>query len=113
MYRHGPVSMSLYFAFALTAAVLIIVTMVGCQKEEQCEPIVLGSPVLLFDDPETSPIASTEFGRSSWPSVEGPLQSIEETYFYQYTRDYQGNAAQERTSPIRIFSSVRRGTQFR
>ncbi|MBK8270018.1 MAG: hypothetical protein IPK83_17665 [Planctomycetes bacterium] len=113
MYRHGPTSMSLYVAFALTAAALITAALVGCQKEEQIEVITLGSPALLFDDVEATPIASTDIGRSGWPSAQGPLESIEETYFYQYTRDYQGNAFQERNSPVRVFSSVRRGTQLR
>lgn len=113
MYRHGLTSMSLYFAIVLTATALFIATLVGCRCEDRMEPITLGSPALLFDDPATAPLASTEIGRNHWPSVTGPLESIEETYYYQYTRDYQGNAFQERNSPTRVFSTVRRGSQLR
>ncbi|MBX3395132.1 MAG: hypothetical protein KF841_07155 [Phycisphaerae bacterium] len=113
MYRHGVTSPSLYFAIVLTAAALLIATLVGCRCEERWEPVTLGAPALLFDDPMTVPLASTEIGRNQWPSVTGPLESIEETYYYQYTRDYQGNAFQERNAPIRVFSTVRRGSQVR
>ena len=113
MYRIGSTSISLYVAFAFVAATLIASAIIGCQQEEQIEPITLGTPALLFDDPATTAFASTEFGRAGWPSVQGPLESMEETYFYQYTRDYQGNAFLERNSPVRVFSSVRRGTQLR
>ncbi len=113
MNRYASTPISLYLAMIVTAAVIAFSLLSGCCKNKRIDPVVLGSPVLLFDVNGASPYASTDFGRSAWPSVPGPLESIEETYFYQYTRDFQGNAFQERNSPVRVFNSVRRGMHLR
>lgn len=113
MYYSRFPSITLYIAFAIVAAALLLVVTSGCQSDEKIEPIVLGSPALLFDDIESTPIASTDFGRDPWPAVRGPIESIEQIRYYQVYNDYQGSASNERNSPWRYTRSVRVGSQSR
>ncbi|HWL94240.1 MAG TPA: hypothetical protein VNT79_11975 [Phycisphaerae bacterium] len=124
--HHRPTSYSVYVAFALTAAVLILVSMMGCSSERKVElvqcctgkqvaisPVTVGSAALLFDEHVASPYEATAFRRLPWPSTMGPTESIEESSYYQLYWDYQGNVSQERSSPTRYTRSVRRATQIR
>jgi hypothetical protein len=92
--------------------VLISAAAAGCACEERVHPIVVGSPAMLFDSGSTL-ISSTAIGRGLWPATEGPIESYEEAVFVEYFRDYQGNACQERNSPLTIFRGYRRGAQIR
>lgn len=84
----------------------------GCATQHRYEPVVIGAPSMLFDRPGAL-FDSTRFGRNPWPATIGPLQSVEETVFVDYYRDYQGSAFQEDTNPQRRFRSYRVGTLIR
>ena len=86
--------------------------MTGCARQRIDEPIVLGTSALLFGRAPTA-IAATEIGRPPWPATIGRLESVEETTFVEYYRDYQGSASQESYSPRKSFRSYRVGTQLR
>ena len=106
----GEVKRASAIVLTLSAA---CVAAAGCAGREcRVDPIVVGSPALLFDG-GASAIASTQIGRSLWPATPGPLESLEEAVFVEYYRDYRGNAFQERNSPLTIFRSYRRGAQVR
>ncbi|MCG8405255.1 MAG: hypothetical protein MI923_08675 [Phycisphaerales bacterium] len=87
-------------------------TMAGCASTEQIEPVVQGTPAMLFDR-DTSRFAATNFGRSPWPATLGRIETVEETVFVESYFDNQGNATQERNNPRRWFRSYRVGTQLR
>ena len=84
----------------------------GCAQRDRLEPVVLGSPAMLFDSSPTA-FSPTGFGRSPWPTTTGRLESVEQTVFVEYYRDYQGSATSERSNPNRHFRSYRTGTQLR
>ena len=86
--------------------------MAGCASTERIEPVVLGTPAMLFDR-TASEYAATNFGRSPWPATFGRIQGVEETVFVESYFDFQGNATQERNSPRRWVRSRRIGTQLR
>ena len=67
---------------------------------------------LLFG-PDRSTLLATQIGRSLWPATEGRYESIQDTIFVEYYRDYQGDAFLERSNPRRVFRSYRVGTQHR
>ncbi len=85
----------------------------GCAPEPPYEPIVVGSPAMLFDVNRTSAFDATGFGRHAWPATQGRLESVEETVFVEYYRDYQGSATLERSNPHQWFRSYRIGSQLR
>jgi hypothetical protein len=82
----------------------------GCARE--CEPIVLGSPALLFAK-TPSPIPATAIGRRPWPATLGAVESVEETVFVEYYRNFTGNAFMERNNPHQYFRSYRTGKRLR
>lgn len=85
----------------------------GCAPEFRSEPIVSGSPAMLFDVNRASALSATGFGRTEWPATQGRLESVEETVFVEYYRDYQGSATLERANPHQWFRSYRIGSQIR
>lgn len=68
---------------------------------------------MLFDVNHASPYVATGFGRREWPATLGRLESVEETLFVEYYRDYQGSATLERSNPHQWFRSYRIGSQIR
>lgn len=93
---------------------LLLVTIVlvgtGCARDRG--PVVLGSPALLFAQTPT-PIPATAIGRHPWPATYGAVESVEETMFVEYYRDFTGNAYTERNNPHHNFRSYRTGKQLR
>ncbi len=90
----------------------LVVLHLGCSAPARIEPIVLGSPAMLFDG-GGSAFSSTEFGRSPWPATSGGLESIEETTFVESYYDFQGSASSEQTNPHQHFRSYRVGSRLR
>ncbi len=91
----------------LTTGVLLAA---GCARDYG--PVVLGSSALLFAKTPT-PIVATAIGRRPWPATFGAVESVEETVFVEYYRDYTGNAFAERNSPQASFRSYRTGKHLR
>jgi len=87
-------------------------TVAGCAVRSGFQPVVLGSPALLFDRHPVA-VAATSIGRGDWPAATGPFESVEETTFEEFYHDHQGNAFQEDFTPHREFRSYRSGRQER
>ena len=84
----------------------------GCGQHQRYEPIVIGSPAMLFDRGPGF-IAATDIGRDIWPATIGSLEAIEETTFVEFYHDHQGNAFQEDFTPHRNFRAYRTGRTVR
>ena len=84
----------------------------GCGQYNRGEPIVMGSPAMLFDRGPGF-VGATDIGRGSWPSTVGSLESVEETTFVEFYYDRQGNAYQEDFTPYRNFRAYRTGRKTR
>ncbi|MFQ5501869.1 MAG: hypothetical protein ACE5EQ_06155 [Phycisphaerae bacterium] len=96
--------------YATLAAGMVLYA--GCSAPARLEPIVLGSPAMLFDG-GGSAFSSTEFGRSPWPATPGGFDSLEETTFVESYHDFQGSASFEQTNPHQHFRSYRAGSRVR
>lgn len=97
-------------ALALLAAMVIAA---GCSSEPQCPRMTSVSPTLLLGKEPTAPLA-TRLARSPWPATVGPIEAPQETFFFEYYRDYfGGNENMERNNPQRQFRSYRVGSSQR
>jgi hypothetical protein len=84
----------------------------GCSQTPNplaCSPKVAS---LLFARDGTGTL-STQIGRSPWPATINGVESVQETVFVEYYRDYFGHENNERNSPQRQFRSYRIGTTQR
>ena len=91
---------------------LVIAAMAGCSAKEPGNVGVRKTPSLLFGS-ERSTVLATEIGRNEWPTTDGPVESLEDTIYVEYYRDYTGPDFAERSNPHRQFRSYRVGAQVR
>lgn len=91
---------------------LVIVAMVGCSAKAPGNVGIRKTPSLLFGSDQSTAFA-TDIGRNEWPTTDGPVESLEDTIYVEYYRDYTGPDFAERSNPHRQFRSYRVGTQLR
>jgi hypothetical protein len=71
------------------------------------------TPTLLFGK-EPSAAFATRIGRQPWPATAGSVESVQDTIFLEYYRDYfGGNYWSDYNNPQRQFRSYRVGNQQR
>ncbi|HKQ50284.1 MAG TPA: hypothetical protein VJZ71_19580 [Phycisphaerae bacterium] len=71
------------------------------------------APTLLFGKHPSAALA-TQIGREPWPATAGQVESVEDTIYVEYYRDYfGGNNWQDYNNPQRQFRSYRIGAKQR
>ena len=112
--RSGPV----LFVLVLTSAAGLAG---GCAAPSShcCEDAYVdadsyaAAPTLLFGKEQSAAFA-TQIGRAPWPATPGRVESVEDTMYIEYYRDYfGGNNWQDYNNPQRYFRSYRVGAQQR
>jgi hypothetical protein len=96
----------------------VISAVVGCASEcrvcdERDTSSYAVTPTLLFGK-EPSAAFATRIGRQPWPATAGSVESVQDTIFLEYYRDYfGGNYWSDYNNPQRQFRSYRVGAQQR
>lgn len=91
----------------------LIAIVVGCASNPKVRTSFARTPTLLFGK-EPSAALATRIGREPWPATAGRVESVEDTVYLEYYRDYfGGNNWQELNNPQRQFRSYRLGAQQR
>ena len=84
-----------------------------CDEAYTCEDSYAVAPTLLFGK-EPSAAFATRIGREPWPATAGQVESVEDTIYVEYYRDYfGGNNWQDYNNPQRQFRSYRVGAKQR
>jgi hypothetical protein len=84
-----------------------------CEKAYTCDDRYAVAPTLLFGKHPSAAFA-TQIGREPWPATVGRFESIEDTVYLEYYRDYfGGNSWSDYNNPQRQFRSYRVGAQQR
>jgi hypothetical protein len=101
-----------WWGWRLATAGLLGLAISGCSQ----------TPYPLADSPRTASLLfardgtgtlSTQIGRSPWPATTNGVESVQESVFVEYYRDYFGHEFNERNTPQRQFRSYRIGTTQR
>lgn len=102
----------------LELSVLILMAVAGAlggcsASSSNCCDTYAAAPTLLFGK-EPSAAFATRIGREPWPATAGRVESVEDTIYLEYYRDYfGGNSWSDYNNPQRQFRSYRIGAQQR
>ena len=84
-----------------------------CDDDYIREGRYAAAPTLLFGKHPSAAFA-TQIGREPWPATFGSVESIEDTVYLEYYRDYfGGNSWSDYNNPQRQFRSYRVGAKQR